>query len=225
MLLLYVKQVIFSSSLSYTRTIITIIICYIQYVFIAGYNVVIVESVGLGQSEVDIDAAVDMMILLVPPGGGDGLQASKKGIMEAADLIIVNKADGSLLPSAKHTKADYAGAMQFVRRKHVHWESKVLMISAQTGHNFEAVEQKIQEFHKMMIENGGLYAKRTIQSKQWMRSHFQRSIITELERNTVIQEKSQHLIELLSQGLTTPRAAAQNLLDSIHYEVKRDDDI
>eukprot|EP01035_Chromulina_nebulosa_P017365 gene17365-22913_t len=99
----------------------------------ARYDVVIVESVGLGQSEVDIDMAVDMLVLIVPPGGGDSLQASKKGIMEVADLIIVNKADNELLNAAKHTKADYSGSIQFIRQKYIWWKTKVLLMSAKTG--------------------------------------------------------------------------------------------
>lgn len=185
----------------------------------AGYNVVIVESVGLGQSEVDIDAAVDMMILLVPPGGGDGLQASKKGIMEAADLIIVNKADGNLLPSAKHTKADYSGAMQFVRRKHVDWGAKVLMVSAQTGDHLDEVEECIFAFHDLMVRNGNLVAKRNLQARQWMRSHFQRTLIAEFERHPVIRERTEELIAQLDRGLTTPRAAADRLIESIAYHI------
>lgn len=185
----------------------------------AGFNVVIVESVGLGQSEVDIDAAVDMLILLVPPGGGDGLQASKKGIMEATDLIIVNKADGSLLDSAKHTKADYSGAMQFVRRKYVHWGPKVLMISAHTGHNLDQVEQEINDFHKMMVTTNCLFTKRTTQAKQWMRSHFQRTLISELENHPLIKEQITRFHGKLEAGNTTPRAAADNLMSSIHYKV------
>jgi LAO/AO transport system kinase len=101
----------------------TMSICDIVMICIcaANFDVVIIESVGLGQSEVDIDIAVDMVILVVPPGGGDSLQATKKGIMEAADMVLVNKADGNLLVAAKHTKADYAGAMHFVRQKHMDW--------------------------------------------------------------------------------------------------------
>jgi LAO/AO transport system kinase len=182
--------------------------------------VVIVESVGLGQSEVDIDAAVDMMILLVPPGGGDGLQASKKGIMEAADLIIVNKADGNLLASAKHTKADYSGAMQFVRRKHLDWGPKVLMISAQTGTNLDQVEADITEFHTLMCNNGHLVAKRATQARQWMRSHFQRTLVSEFEGNPAMQAHVSELLGLLDRGLTTPRAAADELMSSIQYTIK-----
>lgn len=185
----------------------------------AGFNVVIVESVGLGQSEVDIDAAVDMLILLVPPGGGDGLQASKKGIMEAADLLIVNKADGSLLPSAKHTKADYSGAMQFIRRKYMHWAPKVLMISAATGFQLEQVEEAIETFHKMMVETNALHDKRATQAKQWMQSHFQRNLIAEMETHPKIQQQMVEAFKALETGATTPRAAADSLISSIKYEV------
>ena len=133
----------------------------------AGYDVVIVESVGLGQSEVcsalccagshllcpvnhiltvhtpilpfhvlmkvDIDQAVDLLLVIVPPGGGDSLQATKKGIMEAADLVAVNKADGSLAIQAKHTRADYSGSMAFIRPKHPLWKPEVLLMSSRTG--------------------------------------------------------------------------------------------
>lgn len=181
---------------------------------------VIVESVGLGQSEVDIDAAVDMLILLVPPGGGDGLQASKKGIMEAADLLIVNKADGSLLPSAKHTKADYSGAMQFIRRKYMHWAPKVLMISAATGFQLEQVEEAIQDFHKMMVDTNALHDKRATQAKQWMQSHFQRNLIAEMEAHPDIQKQIVDAFKALETGATTPRAAADSLISSIKYEIR-----
>lgn len=181
---------------------------------------VIVESVGLGQSEVEIDAAVDMMVLLVPPGGGDGLQASKKGIMEAADLIIVNKADGNLLASAKHTKADYSGAMQFVRRKHHDWGAKVLMISAQTGDNLDQVEADIASFHALMSKNGSLVTKRSTQARQWMRSHFQRTLVTEFEGQPAMQAHAAELVAMLDKGLTTPRAAADKLIESIEFRIK-----
>jgi LAO/AO transport system kinase len=187
--------------------------------YTAGFNVVIVESVGLGQSEVDIDAAVDMMILLVPPGGGDGLQASKKGIMEAADLVIVNKADGNLLASAKHTKADYSGAMQFIRRKYHDWGARVLMISAQTGANMDEVEQEINNFHKIMVESNHLHLKRNNQAKKWMLSHFQKNLISAFEHDATMQGHIAALKAELENGTATPRAAADQLMDRIRYTI------
>lgn len=181
----------------------------------AGYNVVIVESVGLGQSEVDIDSAVDMLILLVPPGGGDSLQASKKGIMEAADLVIVNKADGSLLDSAKHTKADYSGTMQFIRQKNNDWRSKVLMISAATGFNMELVEQEIANFQNIMIKNQCLWTKRTTQAKHWMRDHFRRLVLAEAERNPRYPTLFAQTNKDLEQRAIPPRVAAKTLFENL----------
>lgn len=178
----------------------------------ANYDVIIVESVGLGQSEVDIDMAVDMLIVIVPPGGGDGLQASKKGIMEAADLIVVNKADGDLLVSAKHTKADYAGAMHFVRQKHLDWRTPVLMMSARTGLGLAEVEDNIREFHRIMSTNGNLRYKRSSQLMHWMKGHLRRQIIDHVEKNPKISNEVASYSLDVANGRVTPRSAASAIL-------------
>ena len=85
----------------------------------------LVESVGLGQSEIIIDSTVDMLVLVVPPAGGDELQGSKKGIMEVADVVVVNKADGALLGTAKHSKVEYQRAIQLIRKKSRFWYPQV----------------------------------------------------------------------------------------------------
>ena len=141
----------------------------------AGYDVVIVESVGLGQSEVDIDTDVDMLLMVVPPGGGDGLQASKKGIMEAADMVAVNKADGDLLAQAKHTRADYAGSMAFIRQKHPNWRPEVLMMSARTGKGLQTLENKLATFHHDMMAQGTLQVRKPLQSIEISDGHIYKS--------------------------------------------------
>jgi LAO/AO transport system kinase len=185
----------------------------------AGYNIVIVESVGLGQSEVDIDSAVDMLLLLVPPGGGDSLQATKKGIMEAADLVLVNKADGDLLNAAKHTKSDYAGAMQFIRRKNIHWAPKVMMMSAHTGFQLDKVEEEIFGFHKLMMENGSLIQKRTSQAKQWTLSQFRRVMFESIESNQNWQSNIDSVFQQIDKGTMTPRGAANTLFEKVNCKV------
>eukprot|EP01034_Spumella_vulgaris_P029424 gene29424-36478_t len=180
----------------------------------AGYDVVIVESVGLGQSEVDIDAAVDMLLLLVPPGGGDSLQAAKKGIMEAADLVIVNKADGGLLETAKHTKADYSGAMQFIRQKSPDWRARVVMVSAQTGFQLDLVEDAIESFHNTMISNRGLWEKRARQARHWMHEHFRRLVVAQAESAPGYKDHVQRVTRSLEEGLLPPRVAANTLYES-----------
>lgn len=184
------------------------------------FNIVIVESVGLGQSEVDIDGAVDMLLLVVPPTAGDSLQASKKGIMEAADLIIVNKADGELMASAKHTKADYGGALQFIRQKHEAWQPKAMLMSAHTGFSLDKVYEQITGYHQIMVENGGLAAKRLVQSRQWAEGQYKRMLIDKIQNDPEFQRHLQLSDRLLSQGKLTPRAAAASLVRSIDFKVQ-----
>jgi len=196
----------------------------------AGYDIVIVESVGLGQSEVDIDHAVDLLMMIVPPGGGDGLQASKKGIMEAADLIAVNKADGSLETQAKHTRADYQGSMAFVRLKHEDWKPPVMLMSARTSLGLDKIEEKLLEFHNIMSSNSGLINKRLKQSIHWMWMQYRLNIVNICEKQDNVQKLalgdtkdgkgkgSNGLIKDMEGGFITPRAAAKKLLDvtSLH---------
>lgn len=187
----------------------------------AEFNVVIVESVGLGQSEVDIDGAVDMLLLVVPPTAGDSLQAAKKGIMEAADMIIVNKADGELLNAAKHTKADYGGALQFIRLKHESWIPKAMMMSAHSGYNLDKVYDEIQNFHSMMVANGGLEEKRVKQTRQWAEGQYKRMVIGRLENDSTFKENMAMMDTKLINGSMTPRAAAAALVSSIKWTVDK----
>jgi len=180
----------------------------------AGYDVVIVESVGLGQSEVDIDYAVDLLLMIVPPGGGDSLQAAKKGIMEAADLVAVNKADGSLAVQAKHTRADYSGSMAFIRQKHPRWKPEVLLMSARTGLGLDQLESKLAAFHAVMCECGGLTDKRERQSVHWMWGQYRREIVHQGERQVGVQALAAQLLQRLRRGSITPRAAASQLLQA-----------
>jgi len=180
----------------------------------AGYDVVIVESVGLGQSEVDIDHAVDLLLVIVPPGGGDSLQAAKKGIMEAADLVAVNKADGSLAMQAKHTRADYSGSMAFIRRKHPLWKPEVILMSARTGLGLDQLESKLATFHATMSECGGLVEKRVKQSVHWMWGQYRREIVLKSEQQAGVQALAAQLLLHLKQGRVAPRAAAGKLLDA-----------
>lgn len=181
----------------------------------AGFDTVIVESVGLGQSEVDIDAAVDMLILIVPPGGGDSLQASKKGIMEAADLILVNKADGDLLGPANHTKADYSGAMQFIRRKHSPWQAPVLMMSAATGFNLDKVEETIADFQMKLNAEGLIAAKRSQQRRFWAMGQLRRGLFAKCEALPGLQEHIAEIMRQLDRGQHAPRTAALAMLDKV----------
>src|SRR5205085_314123 len=112
----------------------------------AGYDVVIVETVGVGQSEIEVADMVDMFILMLLPGSGDELQGIKKGIVELADLIVVNKADGDLMQQAKRVRADYAAALRLLHTAGASWQPKVLTCSALQGDGIPDVWKQIGEF-------------------------------------------------------------------------------
>ena len=131
----------------------------------------------------ELDRCVDILVLVIAPGAGDSLQAVKKGIMEAADLVIVNKADGDLLASANITAANYMGAMQFIRQKHVDWKPQVVMMSShnKTDAHLDKIEQTIQSFYDVMAGNGYIQRKRAVQAKYWTLQHFKKVFFEEME--------------------------------------------
>lgn len=119
----------------------------------AGYDVIIVETVGVGQSEVAVADMVDMFLLLHSPGGGDELQGIKRGIMELADLIIVNKADGDFENAAKSAALDLKNALHFMKPKNPNWTVEVLEASALKNIGLEAVWENIQSFKTIMKDD------------------------------------------------------------------------
>ena len=120
----------------------------------AGFDVVIVETVGVGQSEMAVADMVDLFLLLVAPGGGDELQGIKRGIMELADLVVVNKADGDLAPAAGRTRADYAAAVHLLRPKWRSWATEVLACSGLEGRGVPDVWTAIERFVEAVTRSG-----------------------------------------------------------------------
>jgi LAO/AO transport system kinase len=181
----------------------------------ASYDLVIVESVGLGQSEVEISESVDMLVLIVPPGGGDELQGVKKGIMEVSDMLIVNKADGTLLPAARATASEYRAAVQFIRPRVMGWRTPVVLTSAYKGTGVEEVWTKIQQFRTQMLESGELQEKRKRQSRYWMWKNLQNLISQQTRENANLRKTANAMERALDDNTVTPRVAAATLLDSL----------
>ncbi|CAE7491488.1 MMAA, partial [Symbiodinium microadriaticum] len=181
----------------------------------AGYDLVIVETVGLGQSEVEVDQAVDMFVLLVSPGGGDDLQASKKGIMEAVDLMAVTKADGDLFSTAKHTKADYASHFSLMRPKDHLWYPRVQLISSKTDLGVDEFMTSTSEFHSIMTSSGHLDKKRKEQAAYWLRAHFRRLVVAEMHTKKDIARRVAELTERVQGGRMSPHKAARLLLNAL----------
>jgi LAO/AO transport system kinase len=122
----------------------------------AGYDVVLVETVGVGQSEVAVSHMVDTFVLLAAPGGGDDLQGVKRGIIELADVIAVTKADGDLATAANRAEADLRHAVGFLRPRHPWWSPRVVQVSAVTGHGVDSLWEAVGAHRAALSEEGAL---------------------------------------------------------------------
>ncbi|MGH7002408.1 MAG: methylmalonyl Co-A mutase-associated GTPase MeaB, partial [Alphaproteobacteria bacterium] len=134
----------------------------------AGFDVILVETVGVGQSETAVADMVDMFVLLLAPAGGDELQGIKRGIIELADLVLVNKADGDLLAAAKRARADYQAALHLLRPASPAWTPEVLTCSALHEQGIEAVWQAIARQRQALEQAGELAARRARQAYRWL---------------------------------------------------------
>lgn len=188
------------------------------------YPLTFLETVGLGQSEVEVQQSVDMLVLAIPPGGGDDLQGVKKGIVEVADLIVVTKADGNLLTAAKRTAGDYRGAMQFLNsvtahlNSHEHSENEptpVLLTSAAEGTGLKTVWEHISAFREKQIKSGQLRQRRQNQGRYWMWKHLQSAVHDYTETDNKLQKLANDLHHQLDEENIPPRVAASILFDKL----------
>jgi len=178
----------------------------------AGFDVVLVETVGVGQSEVKVAAMVDLFLVLVAPGGGDELQGLKRGIMELADLVVVNKADGALAETAAHTAADYSAALHLVRPRLAGWTPRVLTCSALTGAGIREVWDAVVEFGDAV--SGELADLRASQNRDWMWSEVTDSLLDALTADDAAADLARRLEREVAAGTTTPAAAARAVVDA-----------
>lgn len=179
----------------------------------AGSDVVIVETIGVGQSEVAVSEMVDMFILLVAPGGGDDLQGIKRGIMELADLIVVNKADGDLAAAAQRTAADHRNAVALLQPARRSWKPEVLTCSSLDRSGIDEVWQAIQRFRDAMLSSGELAMARSTQAEAWMWSEVRDALLTRFSSDERVRAQLPLVGALVSAGSITPAAAARGLLD------------
>lgn len=134
----------------------------------AGYDVILIETVGVGQSEVAVHSMVDFLLLLLLPGAGDELQGIKRGIVEMADLIAINKADGDRQDLAELARKEYSRALHLLPPKASGWSPKALTCSSLTGDGIQAIWQQVSDFTALTRQNGWLETHRRQQSKNWL---------------------------------------------------------
>ena len=174
----------------------------------AGFDVVLVETVGVGQSEVAVAGMVDLFLLLLAPGAGDELQGVKRGIVELADVVVVNKADGPLLDVARHTAADYAHALHLVG------EAKVLLASAVEGTGIPEVWAEISEGIAAARADGTLERRRADQAREWMWSEVTETLVERVKCDPRVRAELDALEADVSSGRISAAAAARRLLGS-----------
>jgi LAO/AO transport system kinase len=178
----------------------------------AGFDVVLIETVGVGQSETAVADMVDMFLLLQSPGGGDDLQGIKRGIMELADLIVVNKADGALEQPAKLAQSQYNSALKLMRARSPHWKPHVLLTSALSGKGIGEVWDAVTDFESVMVDKGELQANRASQARAWMWNEIREGLLEAFKKDQSVARKIPGLEAEVSDGRTTPGAAADALL-------------
>lgn len=181
----------------------------------AGFGVIVLETVGVGQSETAVADMVDCFLLLLAPGAGDELQGIKRGIVELADLVVVNKADGDLLVEANRVRADYQSALYLLRPPNAAWTPEVLSCSALKGDGIADVWQVILRQRAAMDSSGQLEAKRRQQRQSWLWAEVQAAMIDRLRRDPKTKAHMQELERQVASGELLPPAAARLLIDEI----------
>jgi len=177
----------------------------------AGHDVVLVETVGVGQSETAVADMTDMFLLLLQPGGGDELQGIKRGIVELADLLLVNKSDGDMLEAAGRTAADYQHALRLLRPATAGWQPEVLRCSALTGDGIPEVWKKVEAFRKS-VGPKAIAERRARQARAWLKAELADSLMEVLAREPDIARRLPALEARVAAGTATPGAAARALL-------------
>ena len=179
----------------------------------AGFDVVVVETVGVGQSEVAVADLVDLFLLVASPAGGDELQGIKRGIMELADVIAVNKADGDLAAAAGRAAGDLRHAVHLLRPKRAGWEVEVLTCSAVTGSGIDALWGALGTA-RTRLGGEGVAALRARQNVAWMWSEVTDTLLDRLRDHPEVRRLVPELEQAVADGETGAAAAAHRLLDA-----------
>ena len=187
----------------------------------AGYDVIIVETVGVGQSEVSVADMVDLFALVIAPAGGDELQGLKKGIVEMCDVVIVNKSDGELIPAAIRTQSEYLSSLKYVRQRTHKWQIPVKRVSSLTKEGIEDLWKSFSHFREVTLETGQLLLRRKEQQRAWLHAHLQEAVMKAFANteglDKVIQEAEQNVMN----GVISPGSACDDVMKKYRHIVKK----
>jgi LAO/AO transport system kinase len=190
------------------RTRETIVVCEA-----AGFDVIIVETVGVGQSETTVASMVDFFLVLMLAGAGDELQGIKKGVLELADAIAINKADGNNIQNAANAKIEYEKALNLLTPSSKIWSPPVLTCSAVTKDGIEEIWQTIIDHKEKLEISGELMEKRRKQALDWLWALVEEGLRERFYRNPDVERSLSEIVKAVENGETAPTAAAHRLLD------------
>ncbi|MGB6534391.1 MAG: methylmalonyl Co-A mutase-associated GTPase MeaB [Xanthobacteraceae bacterium] len=177
----------------------------------AGYDVVLVETVGAGQSELAVADMTDFFLVLLLPGAGDELQALKKGIIEIADMIAVNKTDGDNLAAAKAAAAAYSAALHILASASPNWSPPVITCSALTGDGIEQLWTTILDHRARLTHSGELAARRGMQQVRWVWTMLEERLFAPLQADRTIKAALSRIEADVAAGVTAPTAAVETI--------------
>jgi LAO/AO transport system kinase len=177
----------------------------------AGFDVVLVETVGIGQSETAVCDMTDFFLALMLPGGGDELQGIKKGLVELADMIAINKADGDYIKRANLTAAEYRGALHILTPRSTHWQVPVVTYSAMTGAGIAELWTKVLEHRKAMQAVGDFAQRRSEQQVRWMWTMLEDRWQSKLRADPAIRSKVRATETAVADGKLTPSLGADQI--------------
>jgi LAO/AO transport system kinase len=178
----------------------------------AGFDTVLVETVGVGQSDVAVAGMVDCFVLVIAPAGGDELQGIKRGIVELADLVAVNKADGPLESVAAATASDYTAALHLVRPQYANWTPRVVLCSATESRGIDELWNALEDFARATAGEEH-DARRRDQASAWMRDELADSVLDRLHADADTVAAAEALEADVAAGRLAPTTAARRLLD------------
>jgi len=177
----------------------------------AGFDVVLVETVGIGQSETAVCDMTDFFLALMLPGAGDELQGIKKGLVELADMIAVNKADGDNIKRANLAASEYRGALHILNPRSEHWHPPVETYSALTGVGIDTLWQKILDHRTAMNASGEFAARRRQQQVKWMWSMLEQRMLARLRADPSLRAKVKKVEAEVTDGRIIPALAAEQI--------------
>ncbi|HPI31007.1 MAG TPA: methylmalonyl Co-A mutase-associated GTPase MeaB [Bacteroidales bacterium] len=189
----------------------------------AGFNIIFVETVGVGQSEVLVHSMVDFFLLLMLAGAGDELQGIKRGIMEMADAIVINKADGDNIARADIARMEYQKALHLFPTSLSGWEPKVTTCSARENKGIKELWKIIEEYQSYNKNNGCFFGKRTEQSLARMHYAIKEQLFTDFYKNKKIETKLKHIESKIANNTVSSYIAARELLELYYHSMNNPD--